>query len=65
VRFSESIDQPMQRLLFDPQTSGGLLIALASDAVDGLLGALTSEGIQACDIGDVVAEHPGEIEVVK
>lgn len=64
VSFSESVKLPMQRLLFDPQTSGGLLIALAPDAVDGLLDALTSEGIQARDIGDVVAEHPGEIEVV-
>ncbi len=64
VRFSESVELPMQRLLFDPQTSGGLLIALDSDAVDGLLDALISAGIQARDIGDVVAEQPGEIEVV-
>jgi selenide,water dikinase len=31
VRFAESIDEPGQMLLFDPQTSGGLLLGVPAD----------------------------------
>ena len=64
VHFADDIDEPMRRLLFDPQTSGGLLIALAPEDANGLLSALTDEGVSAQHIGEVIAEHPGEIEVV-
>ena len=63
VRFADDVDEALRRLFFDPQTSGGLLIALASDMADAFLGALIERGVMARDIGEVVAEHPGEIEV--
>ncbi len=65
VRFATEVDEPLRRLFFDPQTSGGLLIALAPDGADALLKSLIAKGIMARQIGEAVAEHPGKIEVVK
>ncbi len=65
VRFAEDVDESLRRLFFDPQTSGGLLIALAPRAANALLDALHAKGARAQNIGEAVAEHPGEIEVVK
>lgn len=64
VQFADAVEEPMRRLLFDPQTSGGLLIALASGDADAFLEAVKSAGVDARRIGAVVAEHPGEIAVV-
>ena len=63
MRFADDVDEALRRLFFDPQTSGGLLIALAPDVADAFLGALIERGVMARDIGEVVSEHPGEIEV--
>ena len=64
VHFADGVDEPVRRLLFDPQTSGGLLIALAPEQANDLIVALQEAGIDARVIGDVVADHPGEIKVV-
>ena len=64
VHFAKGISEPVQRLMFDPQTSGGLLIALAPGQADMLIGVLKNSEIEACVIGDVVADHAGEIHVV-
>ena len=37
VHFSESIDEPNQMLLFDPQTSGGLLLGVPNEKLDAFL----------------------------
>ena len=50
-------------LLFDPQTSGGLLIAAPADESDRLLDALRSSGHRAAAIGEV-APGPPRLEVV-
>ena len=50
-------------VLFDPQTSGGLLIAVAAGAADALLDALRSTGHRCAAIGEVV-EGPARLEVV-
>lgn len=64
VHFADEIEEPLRRLLFDPQTSGGLLIALASKDADDLIETLQDLGIDARIIGDVVGNHTGEIHVV-
>lgn len=64
VHFADGIDETTQRLMFDPQTSGGLLIALAPEQTNDLIKTLQDLDIDARVIGDVVAEHPGEIKVV-
>lgn len=51
-------------VLFDPQTSGGLLIAVAADFAETLVAAFRNAGRSAAQIvGEVVAEHPGIIRV--
>jgi selenide,water dikinase len=51
-------------LLFDPQTSGGLLIAVPGTKASTLLAALQQQGIgEAAIIGEVVAKPAGRILV--
>jgi selenide,water dikinase len=56
--FDAKVTQEYQDLLFDPQTSGGLLIAIASEAADVALASLRREGVDARKIGRVVAKRP-------
>ena len=50
---------PEQReILFDPQTSGGLLLACPGDRAEGLRKALVESGHQAALIGEVIAGTP-------
>ena len=49
-----------QALLTDPQTSGGLLVACAPDAVDGVLAVFRADGFdRAAVIGRVEAGPAG------
>ena len=50
-------------LLYDPQTSGGLLVALAADKARALVEALQATGHRAADIGEVL-EGPPRVTVV-
>ena len=50
-------------ILADPQTSGGLLIAVAATQAFRLLGRLEEKGCGAFPIGRVVAAHPGRLAV--
>jgi selenide,water dikinase len=52
-------------ILYDPQTSGGLLISLPSDEAEKLVATLRKEGhIHSCIVGEVVEEHPGKIRLL-
>ncbi len=51
-------------LLFDPQTSGGLLMSVCVERAEDLLADLQSKGEEAFALGDVVA-GPGDIVVTK
>lgn len=51
-------------LLFDPQTSGGLLLAVAPSDVDHLVEALRKEGLNANHIGKFREGKPGIVEVL-
>jgi selenide, water dikinase len=48
-----TVSGEMQRLLLDPQTSGGLLIALDAANAVALVGALRGDGLAAAVIGEV------------
>jgi selenide, water dikinase len=53
-------------ILFDPQTAGGLLIALASDQAEGLIAKMHAEGLSdAAIVGDIVAEPAGRIQLLE
>lgn len=47
-----------QALVFDPQTSGGLLLCVPEAGVDPILTALAASGHRAAEIGEVVAGAP-------
>jgi selenide, water dikinase len=50
------VDPAMRALLSDPQTSGGLLVACASDAVGAVMDVFRAEGFaHAAIIGEIVA----------
>jgi selenide,water dikinase len=53
VTLPEGLPEAMARLLFDPQTSGGLLIAVPGENVLPLVAALTGEGYAAAVVGEV------------
>jgi selenide,water dikinase len=52
-----SITDAMRKLLYDPQTSGGLLISVGGAAADELLSSLETGGIPACKIGHVAGRR--------
>lgn len=51
VRIAESVPEDIQNVLFDPQTSGGLLIFCQEQDAAGLLRDLRTEGIPAFEVG--------------
>jgi selenide,water dikinase len=64
VDFSPSLDGVFRDILFDPQTSGGLLICVAKEAAENLLGQLKEKvSDRAALIGGVVAAPKGRIWV--
>ena len=61
----EGITQLMLELCFDPQTSGGLLIAVAKEKAEKLLKALHKSGINnAAIIGHVTTTGNGAVKVI-
>jgi selenide, water dikinase len=56
VSVAESISREMRNVLFDPQTSGGLLVFCQAQDAKSLLDKLRSESIDASDIGFTAAE---------
>lgn len=55
VDFDEGVTEEYQALLFDPETSGGLLIAVPPEGLARLLAALEENGDVPQHIGQVVA----------
>jgi selenide,water dikinase len=57
------LDRLRREVLFDPQTSGGLLLAVPAESAPALLAALLETGHRAAEVGEVM-EGPVRIEVV-
>ncbi len=53
TKFTDSVTEALRLALFDPQTSGGLLIAMAGDQADELAEAMAASGIAATPIGRI------------
>lgn len=65
VRISDEVAEPIAELAFDPQTSGGLLIALPEDDAMALLADLQQSGnLDAEIVGRVEKQREFLIEVV-
>jgi selenide,water dikinase len=63
VRLSASVGETTTSLLFDPQTSGGLLIAVAPDRAAALLAELKQNHPSAAVVGECVARRDVPIVV--
>ncbi len=56
-------DEAWRGLLADPQTSGGLLMAVDASRLDGLLAALEARGERGVVVGEMHAGDPGRVVV--
>ena len=65
VELAGSRSAEQQELLFDPQTSGGLLLVVAAAQADDLIATLNKEGVDAATrVGEVVAADRPYIRVI-
>jgi selenide,water dikinase len=64
VEFGPEIPKYLADILFDPQTSGGLLMSVPGTDAESLLERIHEEGIEeAAIIGDIIADPKGRIIV--
>ena len=54
IRIADSVGSDVQSLLYDPQTAGGLLLAVAAERADGLIARLRRNYFDAAVIGRAV-----------
>ena len=59
----EGVPFPMEEILFDPQTSGGLLFAVAPEDADALEQELQAAGLPAKIVGEIKEKSKKEIVV--
>lgn len=65
ITFADTVPRNLGDLLFDPQTSGGLLISVSGVHCDDLVSALRERGIlDAARIGEVVDNREEKISVI-
>ena len=57
VIIDENVPQNIEDILYDPQTSGGLLISIAKDKADLLLEKLTSIPTKYAVVGEVIEKQ--------
>jgi len=55
----------LKEILYDPQTSGGLLISVSAKDADKLLNEMRQNGVDAHEVGEIVAFSEYDIEVKK
>ena len=63
VSFAGGLDPNLMKLFYDPQTAGGLLLAIAEDKADDLLAELRRNYARAQIIGHVIAKRERVIVV--
>ena len=61
----DGVSFAMQEVLFDPQTSGGLLVALPSEEAPRLLDELRVAGLPAEAVGEIIQQNETEILVTQ
>ena len=63
VHYQEGVAEDLKTILFDPQTAGGLLVAVAPEVKDELSEALRDAGVPAVPVGEVSSGTKPLIEV--
>jgi selenide,water dikinase len=61
---NDAVDLAVSDLLFDPQTSGGLMFAVEAGRAEALAKALQSAGLTGSIIGKFTEGTPGQVEVI-
>ncbi len=56
VGYEAALPEELRTILFDPQTAGGLLIAVAAEASPDLIRDLKAAAVPAVEIGEVLAQ---------
>jgi selenide,water dikinase len=64
LRLEPSLSTGLQGILFDPQTSGGLLIAVPPERTNALIEALGREGVAVRAIIGKITDRPRELRVL-
>ena len=64
VSMADSVDADLVKLLFDPQTAGGMLIAIEENRSESLLKRLKENYSGANIIGNVVSRGPKRLTVI-
>lgn len=64
VHFAPSVSEEFRALLFDPQTSGGLLVSLPPESANRAVEALRQRDVAASVIGEVLPKQAALIEVI-
>jgi selenide,water dikinase len=64
TEFSPGVSDEFRALAFDPQTSGGLLVAIAAEYADAALAGLTQHKVSARRIGEVTSKSSTLLAVV-
>jgi len=63
VEFADSVPEESRNLLYDPQTSGGLLVAIAPDFTEAALDALAKRNVNGRIVGRVIPRQSPLIRV--
>jgi selenide, water dikinase len=63
VEFADDVPEDIRALLYDPQTAGGLLIAVAASDAERLLTQLLGTGICAVELGSILPKRKPLIAV--
>ena len=63
VTFAPGLEAALIAVLFDPQTSGGLLVSAAGKKAEALLQRLSENDVSASVIGEISTPSAGRIEV--
>lgn len=65
VEIQSNVNELLLDILYDPQTSGGLLISLTSGEAEKLVDVLKKEGhVHSSIVGEVVERPPGRIQLL-
>ncbi len=63
IRIDQSVPQHLQDVIFDPQTSGGLLMAVTPDRATELLDRLHQAGVSSARLVGELTSNAGQISV--
>ncbi len=63
VRLADTLPPVAQALLTDPQTSGGLLVACAPEAVDDVLACFRADGFDRAGVIGEMVDGPARVDV--